>query len=116
MTGKLSDISASSVEAVRKTVLGQETRLEPSNCCECGKVLDACGGPSRPEAGDYTMCMYCGSLNIFDEGLKLRGPTDDEIFTAAADPTFQFLRMVLERARARVDKMHKSEEKAGAQE
>lgn len=86
--------------------LGTETQLPSSTCCECGTVLDAASGPCRPKEGDLTLCIKCGSLNAFDANLALRKPTDDEIFTVAKDPEFQFMRRT-------ILEMHEDRKKAG---
>ena len=69
--------------------------LPESNCCECGHILEACAGPRKPLPGDCTLCGYCGCLNVFDGDLRLRKPTDDEIFAVAGHPTFQAMRRAI---------------------
>lgn len=72
-----------------------ETRLPQSKCCECGHQMDACSGPCEPSPGDLTLCINCGSLNVFADDLTLRYPTDDEFFAAAADSDLQRMRRAI---------------------
>jgi DNA-directed RNA polymerase subunit RPC12/RpoP len=49
-------------------------------CVNCGKELDAAAGFDKsPQAGDASLCLYCGHFMIFDDDLKVRAPTDDEL-------------------------------------
>lgn len=68
-----------------------DMRLEASPCCECGKLLTGASGPCQPSPDDMTLCLYCGSLNVFDVNLRLRRPTDAEFFEAAKSPVIQAL-------------------------
>jgi len=72
-----------------------ETMVPESACCECGHVMDACTGETQPTEGDYTLCIECACLNIFDADLTLRRLTDDEIFEAAKDSHLQALRRAI---------------------
>lgn len=61
-----------------------------SPCVECGHVMDYCTGPKgNPEPGAFTLCIRCGSLNIFDEDMKLRSPTLDEYVESTKMPDIQ---------------------------
>jgi len=58
-------------------------RHEQKPCPTCNKPLDASSqvgdDPSQsPCPGDYTVCLYCGSLLIFREDLHLEKPTKKE--------------------------------------
>lgn len=82
-------------------MFGETVNTDGSSCCECGHTLDAAAGVAhghKPSAGDFTLCGYCASLNVFADGTTLRKPTDDEIFEAAADSTIQRLRRIILRA------------------
>lgn len=61
-----------------------KTQVAASVCCECGAMLDGVSGPCQPSPGDMTLCIYCGCLNVFDDDMLLRRPTDDEFLEAAA--------------------------------
>ena len=74
---------------IQPTDLNLDSEVPESSCCECGQQLDGAAGHERPSPGDYSMCVYCTSLNIFDDDLRLRRPTDEEYLIAAADPGFQ---------------------------
>jgi hypothetical protein len=54
-------------------------------------MLDMVGSPKgyRPSPGDFSLCILCGSLNIFDEELKLRQPTVEEYVEATKCPEVQ---------------------------
>jgi hypothetical protein len=78
-----------------KDIFAVTTRIGEACCCECGHKMDACSGPTRPEPGDITLCIECGSLNSFDENLKLTKPTDEQYFEAAASPELQKLRRAI---------------------
>ena len=60
-----------------------------SYCLCCNKRLDGATAVSDavlPVEGNFTVCVYCSHLMVFDTELKLRQPTDDEIIAAAANP------------------------------
>lgn len=57
-------------------------------CLSCGAEMTAATnvtGKGMPEVGDATVCLYCGHLMIFDVGLALRPPTDQEIIELAGN-------------------------------
>ena len=85
------------LERLYEAVTAQETEFPASPCCECGKVLELCTGRGTPEPGNFTLCSGCGCLNVFGEDMKLRKPTDEEIFEAAHNRDLQTLRRGLER-------------------
>lgn len=70
--------------------LGGEVRLKPDHCLNCGKRLDGCSvvdeAFARPKEGDFTICIKCGHLMVFGDGLKLRNPTEEELRDIAGDP------------------------------
>ncbi len=48
--------------------------LDPEPCPNCGHMIDACTGlqgKESPDPGDVTICMYCGALLRYGEGLSL---------------------------------------------
>ena len=54
-------------------------RIVGNACPHCGRAAD--GGtafdigqqpPQNPKPGDYAICLYCGTLNRYDNELKLR--------------------------------------------
>lgn len=56
------------------------TDLPGSLCRRCGKALDAASGSGDavPTPGDVSVCMYCGTLAVFTDELRLRETTVDE--------------------------------------
>jgi len=51
-------------------------------CQTCKKELNCHTGPAEglmPKAGDYTMCVYCGSIYIFDNPPNFRNLTTQEL-------------------------------------
>jgi hypothetical protein len=78
--------------------MSAERLIGPLRCLECGEVLDLARDPTappeeRPEAGDVSLCTYCGAVAIFDRfpagGLMLRRTTDEEKLDLAATPQLQ---------------------------
>ena len=55
------------------------TRHAGTACPSCAKVLDASAGGGTPEAGDVTVCGYCGTPLCFDLALRLRPLTTQEL-------------------------------------
>lgn len=57
--------------------------MSDTNCPQCNKLLTAStaadGSDRLPEPGDFTMCVYCGTILIFDDELRQRLPTSDEL-------------------------------------
>lgn len=72
------------------------TRVIKSPCWSCGKELDgATGKEGGPSPGDFSLCVECGELNVYDDNLKLRKPTDDEREDAESDPGFMEMKNFL---------------------
>jgi hypothetical protein len=70
------------------------------NCCECGRESN-CAAPAAPnepvpEPGDFSLCFYCTSLNVFGDDMVLRAPTEEEVIRAASDPEVQKARRFLQ--------------------
>lgn len=69
------------------------TRLDESHCTRCGKKLDGASGQGRgPEPGDFTLCIECGAVNVFDDELRLRKPTAEESADALGDDGIKLMR------------------------
>ena len=67
-------------------------------------VFDGAGGEGSPSPGDFSLCINCGSLNVFDENLRLRQPNLDEYVESTKNPDVQkgrkiILRLLEERKR-----------------
>jgi hypothetical protein len=70
-------------------------------CLSCGVDVDAATDPfgeNRPSPGDATVCLYCGHIMIFGEGLKLRNLNDAEHKEFAGDKRI----LMIQRARGMV--------------
>jgi hypothetical protein len=73
--------------------VGSDHDMPLSTCTSCGLKLDAATGVAEddhkgdivPDAGDFTVCINCGHLMIFNEDLTLRDLTDDEMIKVAGD-------------------------------
>ena len=65
--------------------LDHEAEVPSSACLSCGYVADRCSGPCAPKPGDIAICIECRRVNVFDDNLKLRGPTDAELVQLAGD-------------------------------
>lgn len=59
------------------------TKEDIEKCTGCGNDLDivshAYGPRSTPYPGDVSICYYCGTISIFDDNIKRRGPTKEEV-------------------------------------
>ena len=62
-------------------------RLPAMKCVGCGTKLDGATHPDDenaiPSPGDYSICLYCGALSVFDDTLKLRPPSIAELMAIA---------------------------------
>ena len=57
-----------------------------------------------PSPGDITVCLHCGHIMAFDDGLKLRELTAEEAHEIAGDKRI----LTIQEARAKVMKEHKT--------
>jgi DNA-directed RNA polymerase subunit RPC12/RpoP len=51
-------------------------------CPYCGHQVDSASSlttPTPPEPEDVSICIQCGSLMIYDQSMRLRRTTDDEL-------------------------------------
>ncbi|MBX9587867.1 MAG: hypothetical protein K2X43_01090 [Hyphomonadaceae bacterium] len=64
-------------------------------CVECDHAMTHTSGPDSPRPGDLSLCIRCGSLNIYDDAMRFRRPTIDEYLQAAADRELQRLRRAI---------------------
>jgi hypothetical protein len=65
-----------------------KTKVPQCACLDCGKSLDAATSifcDARPTAADITICIYCGHIMMFTNGLALRNPTREEQIEIAGD-------------------------------
>jgi hypothetical protein len=64
------------------------TQTPASNCLSCGSPNDAASHPKgkRPRPGNISVCLACGHIAAFDDNLKLRPLTDQEMIDVAGHP------------------------------
>lgn len=58
-------------------------RLQEDHCPQCDRILDSetsFNTEEKPSPGDNTVCLYCLSVLRFDEHLKLKLLSVDELF------------------------------------
>ena len=64
------------------------TNMPEQKCETCGQLLDAVthvNGPAKPSPGDLSICVYCGTLTVFNNELRRRALTGKEMIAAAGD-------------------------------
>ena len=68
------------------------TRLAPEPCLSCGALLDAASNleDRKPKPGSVSFCLYCKHIAAYDNQLKLRELTIDELIEVAKDPRMGF--------------------------
>jgi hypothetical protein len=75
-------------EKRRKLNIGPSTRGPETHCLNCGKLVDAgtgVGHQRQPRPGGIALCLYCGHLQAYDDTLKMRPLTDEEMIYVAGD-------------------------------
>jgi len=70
--------------------LGKDVRTRPSQCTNCGEMLDGAtvvgeGGAHKPKHGDISVCIYCEHVMGFTDDGRLRDLTGAEIVEAMGD-------------------------------
>ncbi len=78
------------------------TRHKQTNCPRCSHQLNATTdvqreGQRAPEPGDVTVCINCGQILTFEEGLQLRRATAEEVQIVQADQKLWRLSQFLSR-------------------
>ena len=61
--------------------IGPNCKTPLTACLKCGNQLDRASqinGDKGPKTGDFTICITCSELLVFDETLRFRWPTDEE--------------------------------------
>lgn len=70
-------------------------------CTHCKHVMtNTSGHDVAPEPGDFTLCIQCVGLNVFDKTLQLRAPTKREAREATNNDEVQDIRAAIMRAKA----------------
>lgn len=68
--------------------LGRTSRLKPSPCLNCGKLLNSAtsfDSKRRPRPGAISLCFECGHLQAYAWDLSFRELTDEEMHMVAGD-------------------------------
>jgi hypothetical protein len=68
---------------------GKTTRTPACRCPYCGRKLSAASHFSEevaPHPGDISICIGCGEVLLFDEGLRVRRPTTAELIELQMRP------------------------------
>jgi len=87
--------------------LGKDRHMPPTACLGCGVRIDGATHvgeeDSAPDPGSITVCIMCGHIQAYDEGLQLRELTLEEQLDVAGDPRI----LAIQRTRAIAEKMEK---------
>lgn len=73
------------------------TRMPPTDCPECGKLLDGAAAPgsdAEPKAGDFSICFGCQFIHVFNEDLSLRAPTEEDLMDLPLDVVSRYQRIL----------------------
>jgi hypothetical protein len=89
-------------------------RLPKDHCPECGYALDAASTPDgrkgssqpQPKPGDITLCLKCAAVFVFDEQLRVRPLTEEEVGTILANRELNAELARISRAIKHVQRMH----------
>lgn len=67
------------------------TTTDVDYCPECGVKINAAGTNKdiKPKPGDISVCGECTSYLVFDDNLKLKSMTMDDIVDLAPDELYQ---------------------------
>lgn len=69
-------------------------RIAYSNCPDCSRSVNGAlpvGDNAPPQPGDIALCAYCGGLSLYDNDLRLRQPTIDEMDELVLDEHLMFM-------------------------
>lgn len=75
--------------------------VPPSPCPGCGTENDmatSATGADKPHPGSISVCFRCGHISAFDEALRLRNLTDQEMHDVAGHPVI----LAIQKARKKV--------------
>jgi hypothetical protein len=97
-------------EAKRRGIVVNTTRIrEASDCLNCGVAVDSAtsvGHKRSPKEGSIAICLVCSHIMAYDENIKLRELTDDEMLMIAGDPKIIYLINGLGGAKAKWESEH----------
>jgi hypothetical protein len=69
-----------------------------AECAHCGYKIDRAANTVRnekPHPGDFTICMACAKVLVFNEDLKLRKPSPEETERANKNPWITQVRLAI---------------------
>jgi len=70
-------------------------KMDESHCPKCGVILNVAVDPSgtrqKPKSGDYSICIKCGQLLIFNDEINLVQVTDEQ-FNLLPEDIQQYLK------------------------
>lgn len=69
-------------------------------CVHCQHEHTHTTGSGSPAPGDFSLCIQCGNLNVFDENLRFRKATKREAQEANEMDELQDLHAALMRAKS----------------
>jgi hypothetical protein len=75
-------------------------------CVHCGHEHSHTTGDGTPGPGDFTLCIRCGGLNVFDDHLRSRKATREEAREANEMDELQDLHAAIMRANAQAKLQH----------
>jgi hypothetical protein len=64
-------------------------KIDQGSCTNCKRSLNAVASATadvEPVPNDITICFYCGHIMTYDDSLKLRDLTPDEVVEVAGHP------------------------------
>ena len=73
------------------------TQIPEQRCWLCGYKMNRTSeafGDRTPKAGDVSICLSCGAIQVFTEDLRLRVPTDEEREKFMRDPRITEVQIV----------------------
>lgn len=75
-------------------ILGGSVEMPENSCLRCGYSSDrgaVVDSPiTKPRPSDVTLCIHCGEVMMFDDDLKFRHLTQDDVIRIMADTELMF--------------------------
>lgn len=69
------------------------SEIQYGACPHCGADQNlAIMGAKMPEPGDVVLCIKCGEWGVFENGMTIRHPTDDEYVSLGENERARFAR------------------------
>lgn len=76
----------------------QDYRVKESPCPGCGEMQDGAFGPDSdrsPEPGDFSICLKCQGIFVFDDDQQLRELTEADILELPLDLISRYQRALI---------------------